>query len=60
MSKKYYIVRNKYLSECMAFLGFRYMKFGFGKDVEYSFEDTKEFRSALARVLQLKKDIQNI
>ncbi|MGJ0845962.1 hypothetical protein ACR77J_04660 [Tissierella praeacuta] len=57
MDKKYYIVRNKYLAEGMAFLGFRYMKFGFGKDAEYSFEDTKEFRDALAQILQLKKNI---
>lgn len=56
-SKKYYAIRNKYLAETMAFLGYSYKKFGFGRDTEYSFEDTKEFAHALSELMKFRKKV---
>lgn len=56
-SKDYYEVRSRYLAEALAFLGFRYIKLGFGKETLYSFEDTYDFRFYLTRLLDLKKSV---
>ena len=47
MNKDYYAVRKKYLANALAYLGYRYYRFDNGKDIVYSFKDTKEFREAL-------------
>lgn len=55
--EKYYIVRNKYLAEGLAFLGYRYQKFGYGKETEYSFPNSNNIKDAINYLLELKKKI---
>lgn len=57
--EKYFEVRNKYLAEGLAFLGFKYYKFNdkeTGKTI-YSFEDTKTIQDTIEHLLNLKKEI---
>ncbi len=60
MEKKYTIIDKKYLADALSFLGLRYFIFNKedGKKV-YSFEDTKKFHYTLAKLLVLKKEINN-
>lgn len=57
MNKDYYAVRKKYLANALAYLGYRYYRLDNGKDIVYSFKDTKEFREALTGLMQLKKEV---
>lgn len=58
---KYTIIDKKYLADALSFLGLRYMIYDKedGRKV-YSFEDNEKFKYTLARVLDLKKEINNI
>lgn len=55
--KKYYQVRNAYLANGLSFLGYRYRKYGFGKDTVYSFENTHGIQDAVEEILELKKRV---
>ncbi|ENK1242990.1 hypothetical protein AB2063_001118 [Clostridium botulinum] len=58
-NNKYFEVKNKYLAEGLAFLGFKYFKFN-NKETNkiiYSFEDTEIIQDAIKHLLKLKKEI---
>lgn len=55
--QQFYEIRNRYLAEGMAFLGYKYRKFGYGRDTVYIFEDTKEFRVALTAFMGIKEKL---
>ena len=57
MDNKFTQINKKYLAEALSFLGFRYFKFvnDQGQQV-YSFENTEKFKSALSKLLKLKKE----
>lgn len=57
--KKLYRVRSEYLANGLSFLGFRYRKFGYGKDTIFTFEDTEELRRVVDTLLALKKEIND-
>jgi hypothetical protein len=57
MNKQYYEIRKKYLAESMAFLGYKYIKEGYGKDTIYLFENTIEFNTALTGLMELKNKV---
>lgn len=57
MKKEYYIIRNKYLALSMSYLGFKFMKFGTGEDVTYSFENTDQLKYAMNKMIELKKEL---
>ena len=57
---KYFEVKNKYLAEGLAFLGFRYMKFSKGNKVVYSFEDTTEIKSVMNELIEMKNKLNLI
>ncbi len=60
MEKKYTIIDKKYLADTLSFLGLRY--FIFNKDdgrKVYSFEENEKFHYTLAKLLELKKEINN-
>lgn len=56
--KEYFKVKNKYLAEALAFMGFRYYKFTDqdGKTV-YSFKDTEKIKYVMNHLIQLKKEL---
>ena len=56
-NKQYYEIRKKYLAESMAFLGYKYMKDGYGKDTTYRFENTDQFNKALTGLMELKDKV---
>lgn len=59
--KKYFEVRNKYLAEGLAFLGFKYFKFNnkeTGKTI-YSFKDTEIIKDTIEHLLKLKNEISS-
>lgn len=58
---KYTIIDKKYLADALSFLGLRYMIYDKedGRKV-YSFEDNEKFKYTLARVLDLKKEINSL
>ena len=58
MNKNYTTIEKKYLAEALSFLGFKYYKFGEGKETVYSFEDTDKFRFALGELLELRNKIK--
>ncbi|NFO30396.1 hypothetical protein FDB41_06800 [Clostridium botulinum] len=61
MSKKYKNIKKKYLADALSFLGFRYMIFDNEDGTkEYTFEDTFKFQHALAKILEIKKEINNL
>jgi hypothetical protein len=57
MDNKYTNIDNEYFAKSLAFIGFRFFKF---KDKEgntiYTFENTEEFKGALAKLIKLKKE----
>lgn len=53
-NKRYKEVKNRYLAESLAFLGFRYYKMGYGKKTIYSFEDTESLNKAYGDMLDLQ------
>ena len=60
MQKKYTIIDKRTLAETLNFMGFKYMIFDRGKNRKvYSFEETKAFKFALAKILELRKQIDN-
>jgi len=58
---KYTMIDKKYLADALSFLGLRYMIYDKedGRKV-YSFEDNEKFKYTLARVLDLKKEINSL
>ncbi|GCD11404.1 hypothetical protein [Clostridium tagluense] len=54
---KFLEVRSKYFAQGLSFLGFRYMKFGFGVDTIYGFEDTQILRTAMTKMISLKNSL---
>ncbi|HEY5523768.1 MAG TPA: hypothetical protein VIK26_00360 [Clostridium sp.] len=54
---KYRMIDNKYLSQGLAFFGFRFMQFGFGKETKYSFEDSVELTQTIGKLLTIKKEL---
>jgi len=54
---KYYEIKKKYLAQGMSFLGFKYMKFGFGADTIYGFENTPKFKTALLKFIELRNQL---
>ena len=58
---KYTIIDKKYLADALSFLGLRYMIYDKedGRKV-YSFEDNEKFKYTLAKVLDLKKEINGL
>lgn len=60
MEEKYYNVNKKYFADALAFLGFKYYKFDKADGTKaYSFEDTKEFQTAMRELSNLKKKYNN-
>lgn len=59
-NKKYYIIRSEYFAKGLAFLGFDYYKFGYGKDTEYSFENTTELQSAIKQLFKLRNEYRHL
>lgn len=59
MNKKYTTIEKKYLAEALSFLGFKYYKYGEGKEIEYSFEETDKFKFALGELLKLRNKLNN-
>ena len=57
-NKKYYEIKKSYLAMGMNFLGFPFLKFGYGADTTYGFEDTKEFQIALKKFIELKSQLK--
>jgi len=55
--KIYVEIRNKYLAEALAFLNFKYQKFGYGSETRYSFEQSKELQEATCKLMEMKKAI---
>ena len=55
--KRYVEINNKYLCEGLAWLGFKYQKFGYGKDTKYSFPDTDLMKQAINKLVILKKEL---
>ena len=58
--KKYTTINKKYLAESLSFLGFSYYKFGQGNEIKYSFEETDKFKFALGKLLELRKELENL
>lgn len=58
-NEKYFEIRKKYLAEGLAFLGFSYLKFGYGADMTYGFEDTDKFQIALKKYIELRNELNN-
>lgn len=61
MENKYTIIDKKYLADALSFLGLRYFIFNKedGRKV-YSFEDNEKFHYTLAKILDLKKEINSL
>ena len=57
MNKNYTTIEKKYLAEALSFLGFKYYKYGEGKETKYSFEETDKFKFALGELLELRNKI---
>lgn len=57
-TKEYFKVKNKYLAEALAFMGFRYYKFTDqdGKII-YSFQDTEKIKYVMECLIQLKREL---
>ncbi|EJO5346492.1 hypothetical protein NRP93_000542 [Clostridium botulinum] len=56
-NNKYIEIRNKYLAQGLSFLGYRYFKFGQGKDTIYSFKNENNIEDSINHLLKLKKEI---
>ncbi|BDR74300.1 hypothetical protein K144316041_p21390 (plasmid) [Clostridium tetani] len=58
MNKNYFEVKNKYLAEALAFMGFKYYKFN-GEDgkIIYSFQDTEKIKYVMECLIQLKREL---
>ena len=54
---KYYEIKKMYLAQGMSFLGFKYLKFGYGADTTYGFLDTPEFKIALQKFIELRNQL---
>lgn len=56
---EYYQINKKYLAFAIGFLGFQYYVFNRedGSKI-YSFEDTENFRRALTKLTELKKEFE--
>lgn len=57
---EYTIIDKKYLADALSFLGCRYYIFNKDGRKVYSFEKTDKFSLALAKLLELKDEINNI
>lgn len=58
MNTKYTVIEKRYLANALSFLGFKYYKFGDGKETKYSFEETEKFKFALHELLELKNKLK--
>lgn len=58
--KNYYEVRNGYLANGLAFLGFRYIKIGFGKEATFHFEDGEELRYHVDKMIEMGNRLRDI
>lgn len=56
---KYTIIDKKYLADALSFLGCRYYIFNKEGRKVYSFVQDKKFSFALAKILELKNEINN-
>lgn len=55
-----YVIKNRYLAEALAFMGFKYYKFDGDEGFTlYGFKDTEKFRSAMNGLFDLRKRIRN-
>ena len=59
IKEKYCKIRSKYLAQGLAFLGFNYLKFGFGTDTTYGFINTDQFQIALKSFIELKRQLSS-
>jgi len=57
MENTYFEIRSRYLAESLAFLGFKYQKYGYDRDTRYSFKDSKLIHSTISRLLSMKKEL---
>ena len=55
--KKYYQVYNKYLAEGLAYIGYRYRKYGLGKHTVYSFVADHGIQVVVEELLELEKKV---
>ncbi|WP_029453168.1 hypothetical protein [Clostridium algidicarnis] len=55
--EKYYVIKNKYLAEGLAFLGFRYFKYNQNGKETYSFIKNEDFLNAMQSIIKLKNEI---
>ena len=53
----YVIIDNPYLANGLAYLGFRYFKYGTGKETVYKFIDSEEFQIEFNYLVKKKREL---